>query len=209
MVDATTTNYGWTKPTVGADSNTWGGLLNGDMDSIDADLFAVSGVANAALPKAGGTITGSLTVDGGIASTADVTVQRSGLPTEGLIFFGNAGTNYLFYNGTDFLFFGAGTLSAPSGGFSGNLTGNVSGSSGSCTGNAATATTATNATTAGTCTGNAATATRATSAANADGLADGAGTQVRYDPAFSHWVHSVGGTDIVALDAINGITVLV
>lgn len=42
----------------------------------------------------------------------------------------------------------------------GNVTGNVSGSSGSCTGNAATATKATTATTAGTCTGNAATSSR-------------------------------------------------
>lgn len=51
------------------------------------------------------------------------------------------------------------------GNLTGNVTGNVSGSSGSCTGNAATATkatTATTATTAGTCTGNAATSSRCT-----------------------------------------------
>lgn len=51
------------------------------------------------------------------------------------------------------------------GNVAGNVTGNVSGSSGSCTGNAATATkatTATTATTAGTCTGNAATSSRCT-----------------------------------------------
>lgn len=49
--------------------------------------------------------------------------------------------------------FAAGVITAT---FVGDVTGNVSGSSGSCTGNAATATTAT---TAGTCTGNAATVT--------------------------------------------------
>ena len=50
----------------------------------------------------------------------------------------------------------------------GNVTGNVSGSSGSCTGNAATATKATTATT---CTGNAATATKATTATTCTGNA--------------------------------------
>ena len=49
------------------------------------------------------------------------------------------------------------------GNLTGNVTGNVTGSSGSCTGNAATAT---RATTAGTCTGNAATATRLQTARN-------------------------------------------
>lgn len=57
---STTTNYGWTKPTVGGDTDAWGGELNTDLDSIDATVFAVSGVANAALPKAGGTMTGAL-----------------------------------------------------------------------------------------------------------------------------------------------------
>lgn len=60
MPDLLTTNYGWTKPTVGADTNTWGGLLNADLDGIDSTVFAVSGVANAALPKAGGTMTGAI-----------------------------------------------------------------------------------------------------------------------------------------------------
>lgn len=39
---ATTTNFGWTKPTVGGDSDTWGTVLNNAIDAVDAELFAIS-----------------------------------------------------------------------------------------------------------------------------------------------------------------------
>lgn len=54
---ATTTNYGWTKPTVSGSSDTWGTELNTLIDSVDSQLKTVSDTASAALPKAGGTMT--------------------------------------------------------------------------------------------------------------------------------------------------------
>jgi len=69
---STTTNYGWTKPTVGGDNNNWGTDLNADLDAIDSTVYAVSGVANAALPLAGGTLSGRLDLK---TATADASTQ--------------------------------------------------------------------------------------------------------------------------------------
>jgi hypothetical protein len=55
-----TTNYGWVPPEVGGDQDQWGDELNALIDEVDADLFTVSEVADAALPKAGGEMTGAL-----------------------------------------------------------------------------------------------------------------------------------------------------
>lgn len=64
MANTYTTNYGLTKPEVGADANAWGGHLNTDMDILDSALKAVSDTAAAALPKSGGTMSGAITFAG-------------------------------------------------------------------------------------------------------------------------------------------------
>lgn len=48
MSDPVTTNYSWTKPTVGADSGTWGGLLNANLDGADT---VVAGIAQSFLAR--------------------------------------------------------------------------------------------------------------------------------------------------------------
>jgi len=59
-----TVNFTWDLPNVAGDTGNWGALLNtilgDDSTGIDAVLFAVQTTANAALPKAGGTMTGHL-----------------------------------------------------------------------------------------------------------------------------------------------------
>lgn len=61
---AQTINYSWTYPTVGADLDTWGGILNAAFVAADASLKTVNNIADAALPRAGGTMTGDLVLAG-------------------------------------------------------------------------------------------------------------------------------------------------
>lgn len=61
-----TTNYSWALPDVGGDGGAWGAMLRtiigDDATGLDAVVKAISDVANAALPKAGGTLTGEVHV---------------------------------------------------------------------------------------------------------------------------------------------------
>jgi hypothetical protein len=61
MADTTTTNYGLVKPEVGASNDSWGNKTNGNWDVLDAATKAVSNIANAAMPKAGGAFSGGIT----------------------------------------------------------------------------------------------------------------------------------------------------
>lgn len=64
MADGTTANLGLTKIQVGASRDSWGAKLNANMDAIDGAVRAAAVAAGAALPKAGGTVTGEILRDG-------------------------------------------------------------------------------------------------------------------------------------------------
>lgn len=66
MADTYTTYYNLTKPQVGADPDTWGGLLNTNFDTIDSQLHTASTYA---LPLTGGTLSGFVKQDMGVLSS--------------------------------------------------------------------------------------------------------------------------------------------
>lgn len=65
-VNDPTTNYGYDLPNTGGDSGVWGTrlreILGDSVTGLDAIVFAISTVANAALAKAGGSMTGEIDV---------------------------------------------------------------------------------------------------------------------------------------------------
>jgi Chaperone of endosialidase len=58
-----TTNFNFALPVVGSDKNAWGNFLNQNWNSLDTLLKTATDTSNAALPKAGGTMTGFITLN--------------------------------------------------------------------------------------------------------------------------------------------------
>ena len=79
MADTTTTNYSFTKAEDQASSGTWGSKGNTNLDLIDTEIKtreteidATETVANAALPKAGGAMSGEIDILTSRATRVDI-----------------------------------------------------------------------------------------------------------------------------------------
>ena len=78
--ELTTTNYHWTKPTVGASDDQWGGYLNANLDSIDS---IVHGIDTRVIPPGG----------------AIVSDTPPASPTPGMLWFDSVGgQTYVWYS---------------------------------------------------------------------------------------------------------------
>ena len=76
--EATTTNYGWTKPNVMGSDDAWGGYLNADLDGIDNIVHGIDTRPPYSLPTASTTVLGGVKVDGTTITISGGTI--SGTP---------------------------------------------------------------------------------------------------------------------------------
>jgi len=118
---ADTTNYGWTKPTVGGSSDTWGTTLNTLADDIDSDLKTVSDASKVAsnltsgtVPSArggAGTVSGIMKANGsGTVSAATSSVDYAPATSGSSILYGNGSGGFSGVTVGSGLTFSGGTL---------------------------------------------------------------------------------------------------
>jgi hypothetical protein len=118
---ADTTNYGWTKPTIGGSADTWGTTLNTLADDIDADLKTVSdasknasNLTSGSVPSArggAGTVSGIMKANGsGVVSAATSSVDYAPATSGSSILYGNGSGGFSSVSVGTGLSFSGGTL---------------------------------------------------------------------------------------------------
>lgn len=76
-------------------AGTWGAWARADQASID--------LTNTKVNRAGDTMSGALTINAGLSVNGAVSVQRSDIPANGLIYFGAANTAYIHWDNSAFV----------------------------------------------------------------------------------------------------------
>jgi len=105
----TTTNLGMTKPTVGADSDTWGGELNADLDLIDAFAGKLMPGAEVSIASAAVTDIGAA-ASTAVAITGNNTITSLGTAPNCIRFVRFAGALALTHNAVSLILPGGGNI---------------------------------------------------------------------------------------------------
>ena len=128
-----TTNLAMTLPTVGGSTNAWGGILNTDLDIIDAVFNTAGNGTSVGLNIGSGktlTIAGTLTATGTVTLPATTSITNTTFTI--LSITGSGTTATVTYNGSDIIVAGTQitisgvTGGSPAGGFNGTFTSTTS-----------------------------------------------------------------------------------
>jgi hypothetical protein len=95
-VDAQAASTGYTNSTAAAIRSEMSTAISSERSTSANEVEALNTAVGTKFDKAGGTVSGAVTV------TGDITTYRPASPGTGVIFFGNGGSRYLYYDGTNY-----------------------------------------------------------------------------------------------------------
>lgn len=95
-LDTQNTANGYTDATAATLRSELNAAITNERSTSASEAATLTAAVGTKFDKAGGTVTGGVTV------TGDITTYRPSSPGTGVVFFGNSGSRYLFYDGTNY-----------------------------------------------------------------------------------------------------------